>query len=80
MRMTRRDRVDAIIKVLEDQLRTLEALGLAESASLLRVIWLDLKCRNGGVSPEELEAFCACVSNALPISPLRARSSRRGRR
>jgi hypothetical protein len=66
MRVTRRDRVTEIAVVLEEQMRILESIGLAESASLLRIAWLDLKRRDGSISIEELEAFCARISAAVP--------------
>jgi len=68
MRITRRDRIANIVKVLEEQMRILESMGLAESASLLRITWLDLKRRDGSISIEELEALCVRISGILPKS------------
>jgi hypothetical protein len=53
-----------IIETLEKQMQVLESIGLAESASLLRIAWLDLKCRNERVSVAEFEAFCARIAGA----------------
>ena len=69
MQVTRRNRVGAIMEVLAEQTRILESIGLAESASLLRIAWLDLKRRTGSISIEELEAVCARISAALPDAP-----------
>jgi hypothetical protein len=66
MRVTRRNRIGAIIEVLEEQTRILESIGFAEAASLLRIAWLDLKRRTGSISIEELEAFCARISETVP--------------
>ena len=68
MRITRRDRIANIVKVLEEQMRVLESMGLAESASLLRITWLDLKRRDGSISIEELEALCVRISGTIPKS------------
>jgi hypothetical protein len=66
MRITRRERIANIVKVLEEQMRILESMGLVESASLLRITWLDLKRRDGSISVEELEALCARISGTIP--------------
>ncbi len=66
MRVKRRDRVTEIAGVLEEQMRILESIGLAETASLLRIAWLDLKRRHGSISMEELEAVCARISATSP--------------
>jgi hypothetical protein len=53
-----------IIETLEKQMQILESIGLTESASLLRIAWLDLECRKGCFSIAELEAFCARIAGA----------------
>jgi hypothetical protein len=62
MRVTRRNRVGSVMDVLAEQTRILESIGLAESASLLRIAWLDLKRRTGSISVEELDAVCSRIS------------------
>jgi hypothetical protein len=66
MRVADRGRVGKAIKVLEEQVRILESIGLEETASLLRIAWLDLKRRDGRVTIEELEDFCIRISAAVP--------------
>lgn len=66
MRIADRARVGKAIKVLEEQVRILESIGLEETASLLRIAWLDLKRRDGRVTIEELEDFCIRISAAAP--------------
>jgi len=57
-RATRRERIAAVIAALEAQMRALKSLGLSESASLVHMAWLDLKCRSERISGEELQRFC----------------------
>lgn len=66
--MTRRNRIAGVIGVLEEQMRILESIGLADCASLLRIAWLDLKRRDGSISIEELEAFCDRISATVPAA------------
>jgi len=56
--MTRHDRIEGIIKILEEQICTLKSIGLCKSASLLRIAWLDLRRRNDRISIRELQALC----------------------
>jgi hypothetical protein len=58
MRLTRREKIEKIIKVLEEQMRALKSVGLQDCASLVRIAWLDLRRRNDRISIRELQALC----------------------
>lgn len=80
MRMTRRRRIEAVVLALEEQMRTLQSLGLKDSAFLVRVAWLDLRCRNDRISERELKSLCDRVSGnaddteARPAKPSRKKA------
>lgn len=57
-RATRQERIATVVAALEEQLRALKSLGLSESESLLRIAWLDLKCRSERITGEELQGLC----------------------
>ena len=63
MSVTRRDRIERIIKGLEEQMRALKAVGLHDCASLVRIAWLDLRRRNDRISIRELQALCDRVTD-----------------
>jgi hypothetical protein len=62
MRVTRRERVEKVIKALEDQINALKSIGLHDCASLIRIAWLDLRRRNDRISIKELQALCDRVT------------------
>jgi hypothetical protein len=77
MRIARRSSLNKVLKVLEEQIQILESVGFAESASLLRIAWLDIKRRSSDISIAELEAFSSSISDAASAQDVRARPSPR---
>jgi hypothetical protein len=74
---TKRDAVLAeIIEALEKQMQILESIGLVESAALLRIAWLDLKCRSERVPIAELEAFCVRIAGTSAAAAGRRKAAR----
>ena len=75
MGVTRRTRIERIAQALEEQMRALRSLGLAESASLVRIAWLDLRCRNDRISKQELRALCDHLCDEPEASEPRNKSN-----
>jgi len=72
--MTRRERIEKVIAALEEQMRALKSIGLASCASLVRIAWLDLRCRNDRISIQELKVLCDHITDEPEMEPRRVRS------
>jgi hypothetical protein len=55
-------------------MRVLKSIGLENCASLIRIAWLDLRCRNDRISMQELRVLCDHVTDEPKKKAPRARS------
>ena len=80
--MTRRERIEKVIAALEEQMRVLKSIGLENCASLVRIAWLDLRCRNDRISMQELRVLCDHVTDEpeKKTRRVRSRSTKKARR
>ena len=80
--MKRRDRIEKVIAALEEQMHVLKSIGLTSCASLVRMAWLDLRCRNDRISLQELKVLCDNITDepGKKKPRVRSRSTAKARR
>jgi hypothetical protein len=61
MKVVMDERLEAVIRALDEQISLLRSSGLNDSARLLEMARLDLQMRMHAISDEELHALCAAL-------------------
>jgi hypothetical protein len=68
MQRAQREAVFKLILSHEHNMAILDAIGLTDSADILRISWLDLSRRLHDISPAELEALASRVEATSPAN------------